>query len=139
MKYLLAITILAFTILACESNKTIVKNSSNDSSTMGDTIRIANDSLDYEILIFEPGFNSFLLTQQPRGYYGLNFLENRNTLWTSIYNQRVRTIQSYNRNLYQQEINYEPHIRYGYEVNYLLYNYFLFFQQEYKQNFPGSR
>ncbi len=30
-------------------------------------------------------------------------------------------------------IDYNPQIDYGYEVNYLLYNYFLFFQREYDQ------
>ncbi len=31
--------------------------------------------------------------------------------------------QRYNPNLYEMTINYEPHIHYGYEVNYLIYNY----------------
>ncbi|MGO2102488.1 MAG: DUF6146 family protein, partial [Psychroflexus halocasei] len=32
-----------------------------------------------------------------------------------------------------QEIDYQPHIDYGYEVNYMLYHYFLFFEQKYNQ------
>jgi hypothetical protein len=138
MKYLLAITILALTILGCESNKTTVTNTSSENNK-GDTIRIANDSLEYEILIIEPGFTGFMITQQPRGYYGLTYLENKNRLWVTEYNQRAQNIQRYDINLYPQTINYEPQTDYGYEVNYLLYNYFVFFQQKYKQDFPGAR
>lgn len=138
MKYLLAIILFAVTIIACESTKSTVTNTAS-SSTQGDTIRIANDSLEYEILIIEPGFNAFMVTQQPRGYYGLRYLENKNRLWVNEYNQRAMNIQRYDINLYPQQINYEPQIDYGYEVNYLLYNYFVFFQQKYNQDFPGAR
>lgn len=39
----------------------------------------------------------------------------------------------YNRDLYLMRIDYDPQTDYGYEVNYLLYNYFLFFQRQYDQ------
>lgn len=139
MRYILTILIIALIIMGCESSKSSIDSSRNPQATQGDTIRIANDSLEYEILIIEPGFNSFLLSQRPRGYYGLTYLENKNRLWTTEYNQRAINIQRYDINLYQQQINYEPTVEYGYEVNYLLYNYFVFFQQEYNQNFPGGR
>ncbi|MBL0685527.1 hypothetical protein JJQ60_18475 [Aquimarina mytili] len=104
-----------------------------------DTIRIANDSLEYEILIIEPGFNAWLVTQRPRGYYSETFLEIRNRQYVVEYNQRVSQPIRFDPNLYIQYINYEPHIHYGYEVNYLLYNYFLFFEQRYRQRFLVSR
>ncbi len=104
-----------------------------------DTIRIANDSLEYEIIIIEPGFNAWLVTQRPRGYYSEVFLENRNRQYVVEYNQRVSQPIRFDPNLYIQYINYESHIRYGYEVNYLLYNYFLFFEQRYRQRFLVSR
>jgi hypothetical protein len=34
----------------------------------------------------------------------------------------------YNRNLYEMTINYNQNIDYGYEVNYLIYNYMVFFK-----------
>ena len=35
------------------------------------------------------------------------------------------------------QIDYQAHIDYGYEVNYKLYNYFIYFQIQYKQRLAG--
>ena len=101
-----------------------------------DTVRIANDSLEYEIIIIEPGFNLFINTYaQPRGYYSQQYLETKNKMLVTEYNQRVRQPNNYDPNLYINEINYDPRIDYGYEVNYLLYNYFVYFSNQYNQRF----
>ncbi|SFN45122.1 hypothetical protein SAMN05660413_01085 [Salegentibacter flavus] len=101
-----------------------------------DTVRIANDSLEYEIIIIEPGFNLFINSiAKPEGYYSQSYLENKNRFLVQEYNQRVRNPQRYNPNLYIQEINYDSNIDYGYEVNYLLYNYFVYFSRQYNQRF----
>mgnify|MGYP003668481818 CR=1 FL=1 len=133
MKYLILVTIILVSLISCNSNKTTINNNSTDSSTSisNDTIRIANDELEYEILIFEPGFQSWLATQPPKGYYGIYHLESKNRLFVLEYNNRV--IQYKTRDLYEQEINYTPTVKYGLEVNYLLYNYFIYFQKKYKQ------
>jgi hypothetical protein len=132
MRYLLPLFFL-FSIIGCSVQKQ--DNEDVESSkTKNDTIRIANDSLEYEIIIIEPGFDAWLATQRPRGYYNQNFLEQRNVLFVTIYNQRVLSPFQYNPNLYQQQINYNSNVDYGYEVNYLLYNYFLYFQQKYRQS-----
>jgi hypothetical protein len=99
-----------------------------------DTIRIANDSLEYEIIIMEIGFQNWLATQRPESYYSLSFLENRNRIYAQNYNQRVLNPQRYDPNLYFQQINYDPRIHYGKEVNYLLFMYFQFFEKQYRQN-----
>lgn len=107
-----------------------------DSQTNQDTVRIANDSLEYEIIIIEPGFNLFINSiARPEGYYSQQYLENKNRFLVSEFNQRVSQPQNYNPDLYLQEINYNPSIDYGYEVNYLLYNYFVFFSRHYNQKF----
>jgi hypothetical protein len=123
---------------SCDSSKSTV-NAEAQSGVANDTVRIANDSLEYEIIIMEPGFNTWLKIQKPMGYYGQTFLEGKNRLFVTEYNFRVRNFQQYNRNLYEQEINYEFHLDYGLEVNYMLYNYFLYFQQQYNQSFTGGR
>lgn len=117
-------------VASCSTSKTVNNQSSqSDTQINGDTIRIANDSLEYEVIVFEPGFESWLQTQKPRGYYSKSYLEQRNQYNVIIYNSRV-----YSRpRLYPQEIDYQPHIDYGYEVNYMLYHYFLFFEQKYNQ------
>ncbi len=138
MKYGMYALILGLFIYSCSStkNRNLQTASTNK---IADTVRIANDSLEYEIIIIEPGFNSWIVTQRSRGYYSEPFLENRNRQYVIEYNQRVLQPQRFNPNLYQQTINYESTIHYGYEVNYLLYNYFLFFEQRYNQRFVFSR
>jgi hypothetical protein len=120
-------------IISCSVQKERTSTETSDDSSQNDTIRIANDSLEYEIIIFEPGFNSWLVTQKPRGYYNLNYLEQRNRIFVINYNQRVLNPFRFDPNLYPQQINYEYNVDYGYEVNYLLYFYFVYFQQEYSQ------
>jgi hypothetical protein len=131
MKYFLSILIIASVIFSCDSSKSVMKGDS-EAVVEKDRVRIANDSLEYEIIIIEPGFDSYLISQPPMGYYELSFLENRNAFYVVEFNNRVRDLR-YSRNLYNQEIEYRSNIDYGLEVNYLLYNYFQFFEQRYKQ------
>lgn len=98
-----------------------------------DTLIIANDSLEYELIIMDIGFNSWLATQRPRGYFTQKYMEIRNQQFVTAYNIRFRNPQQYDRDLYPFEIEYRPLIDYGYEVNYLLYHYFLFFEEKYNQ------
>lgn len=140
MKYaaLIFLTLIAFA--SCNSYKSTSKDSlAKVDATQNDTVRIANDSLEYEIIIIEAGFNSWLRTQRPRGYYSQNYLENRNMLYVTEYNQRVRNFQLWDPVLYVQEINYNFNTDYGYEVNYLLYNYFVYFQIRYNQQLRAGR
>src|SRR5690554_5313343 len=64
---------LSLVILSCGSGKSPVKIESNS-----DTVRIANDSLEYEIIIIEPGFNSWLVTQPKESFYSQEYLEIKN-------------------------------------------------------------
>ena len=108
-------------------------------SVGNDTVRIANDSLEYEIMIIDPGFSYFLASQaRPEGYHSQSYLENKNKFLVADYNQRVNQPFNYNPNIYEQEINYDPQIDYGYEVNYKLYNYFVYLTYRYKQRFSVS-
>ncbi|MHA7059082.1 DUF6146 family protein [Aquimarina sp. M1] len=138
MKNSIYIFILAMIIYSCGTTKDR-KLDTATTNNISDTLRIANDDLEYEILIIEPGFSPWLATQPPRGYYNQQFLEIRNRQYVTEYNQRVLQPQRYDPNLYLQQINYEQSIDYGYEVNYLLYNYFLYFEQQYQQKFFVSR
>lgn len=123
-------------ILACNSNpKNITISNEVDRQTKNDTVRIANDELEYEIIIIDPGFTSWLNSvARQRGYYDQSFLESRNQLWVMEYNLRVNQPYRYSPNLYTLAIDYQRGIDYGYEVNYLLYNYLVYFQLTHKQN-----
>lgn len=135
MKNLLYTFLLVAVIIGCASTKTSQdKTKANTTQVTNDTVRIANDSLEYEILIIEPGFNSWLVTQRPRGYYTQSTLEVRNKIYVINYNNRVLQPTRFNSNIYTQQINYDNFTDYGYEVNYLLFNWFEFIQERYKQN-----
>ena len=99
-----------------------------------DTVTIANESSNYEIIIIEPGFQTWLQSiARPEGYYSQSFLENRNQIMVTTWNQRVLEPMQYDPLLYEMQINYDPNIDYGYEVTYKLYNYFIYFQRKYNQ------
>ncbi len=132
MKYIVPILLMIIAVASCDSTKSTMSDNDNEVAQEGDTIRIANDSLEYEIIIIEPGFNSWLVTQFPEDYYGIAFLENKNIFYVNEYNRRVLNGQ-YSKELYPQLINYEANVHYGKEVNYLLYNYFQYFEKKYNQ------
>lgn len=101
---------------------------------IGDTLKLSDPESNYEIIIIEPGFNVWLQSvARPEGYYSQSFLENRNRVYVIEWNNRVLNPSRYNPRLYELQINYEPSIDYGYEVNYKLYNYFIYFQRKYNQ------
>lgn len=104
----------------------------------GDTVKIANDAIEYEVTIIDPGFTTWLNSRSfPRGYHSETYLENRNQWYVQEWNTRVLQPQRFNPSLYEMQINYDPNIHYGYEVNYLIYNYMIYFQNTYKQNLWG--
>ena len=130
MKNLKLILFCFFIITSCSSKKNITNNESKLDDSI---VRIANEELEYEIIIFDPGFSTWLNSvAQPEGYYTQEFLEIRNRLYVLEWNQRVQQPLTYG-NLYAMVIDYDPNIDYGYEVNYKLYNYFIYFQLTNKQ------
>ncbi|NNK81889.1 MAG: hypothetical protein HKO92_02075 [Flavobacteriaceae bacterium] len=134
MKNLALILVLAFCFIGCNSTKTLDNEKEELASTAIDTVRIANEEVEYEIIIIEPGFTAWLETRaQPKGYYSQTFLETRNQLLVTEWNNRANQPGRYDTSLYEMRIDYDPFIDYGYEVNYILYNYFIYFQLRYKQ------
>jgi hypothetical protein len=103
-------------------------------ATEGEPVVIADEAVEYEIVIVDPGFYSWLQGfARPEGYYSQNFMEQRNAIYVMNWNQRVLLPGEYPSNLYEWPIDYDPQIDYGYEVNYKLYNYFIYFQRKYNQ------
>ncbi|UQD56440.1 DUF6146 family protein [Flavobacterium sp. K5-23] len=123
---------------SCTNSKSIVSNSEKPTTIQNDTIRIANDELEYEVIIIDPGFSTWLSSRSyPRGYHTQSYLENKNRVWVSEWNRRVLQPQLYNSSLYEMTINYDSFVDYGYEVNYLIYNYMIYFQNTFKQKLFG--
>ena len=81
-------------VSSCGSTKGQVNISDEEKTAfkkqVGDTIKIASDKTEYEIIIIEPGFNFWLQSiAKPEGYYEQSYLENRNNLYVIEWNQRV--------------------------------------------------
>lgn len=131
--------VFGFIIYGCNSYKPVPKAPNQANTTKpNDTIRIANDELEYEVIIIDPGFGSWLAGRAfPRGYLSQSYMENKNRLYVMEWNNRAMQPQRYNPNLYEMTINYDSNTDYGYEVNYLIYNYMIYFQNTFKQKLNG--
>ena len=136
MKNIFFSLIIIILVISCQSTKNQVVQ--NNNLKPSDTVKIANEELEYEVIIIDPGFSSWILGRaQPRGFHSETFLENRNRIYVAEWNRRAMQPLSFNPNLYEMQIDYNPNIHYGYEVNYLIYNYFIYFQITYKQQLAG--
>ena len=136
--YLIAPMAMLLLLASCSAQKETIEVSNEEQALFNskgeEPVEIKDDETEYEIIIIEPGFNAWLNSiAKPEGYYSQSFLENRNAIMVVTWNQRVLQPQRWNPNLYEMQINYDPSIDYGYEVNYKLYNYFIYFQRKYNQ------
>lgn len=131
MKVVIYFLVVGLLIIGCASspknNKAIKKELPEDA------VVISNDSLEYEIIIYEEGYNYYLKSiAKPIWYFPLEFLENKNQYYVTEWNIRVNNPFRYNPLIYENIIYYDFNINYGLEVNYKLYNYFKFIEYKYK-------
>lgn len=138
MKHIIYIFSITLALLSCGSSQTTLDNAAADVPEE-DIVRITNDDIEYEIIIIEPGFNGWLQSiARPRGYYSQSFMEARNQLYVTEWNSRVLQVDRFDPSLYEMQIDYRPNIDYGYEVNYKLYNYFIYFQLTHNQRLTAT-
>lgn len=118
--------LILITALGCStSNMQEKKFSKPENLTTNDTVKIANEELEYEVIIIDPGFNSWYLSYaRPRNYYSQNYLEARNRDWVIGWNNLFMR----GSRIIDMSIDYQNNTNYGYEVNYLIYNYLTYFQ-----------
>ena len=137
MKYLfqlLRLFILSILIASCGSStlKSSLKMKEKP-------VVIANDSLEYEIIIFDIGFTLYLNSMaRPMNYYSQNYLENKNNIYVTNWNMRALNPSRFDSSIFENVIEYNPQVNYGLEVNYKLFNYFQFAQQKYKIRLDGG-
>ena len=132
--YILSIT--GLLIFSCGTPKKTVAVADDQKE---EPVRIANDSLEYEIIIIDIGFNSYLATAKPMNFYTQSTLEAKNRVYVTEWNIRASNPLRYNSNLYENIIDYQLNIDYGMEVNYKLYQYFQFAQKKYKMRLGSFR
>ena len=103
-------------------------------SAQQDTLRFEiadeeTDSVEYELIILDPGFDAFLAMQPHMQYYSRYYYENWNLRYVREWNYRHSQPLRFG-NIYETYIDYRPNIDYGLELNYRLYYYFRFFEKE---------
>ncbi len=87
----------------------------------------AKDTSEYRLLIIDPGYESWLATQPPDEFYSNDYYSTKNNLYVLEWNLRYNT--SFNKDLYDNYIDYNPRIDYGIDLNYKLYYYFKYFEK----------
>ena len=127
---------LAFGLIAYSCASTSKKIVTQDSKHQEEAIRIANDSLEYEIIIMDIGFETYLNSiAKPMNFHSQSYYELKNKFYVTEWNIRANNPRRYNPSIYENQINYDFNIDYGLEVNYKLYNYFKFVEYKYQQRF----
>jgi hypothetical protein len=88
---------------------------------------IAVDSIQYELIVYDPGFDTWLATRPSREFYSKEYYELKNRFYVSEWNYRYTTSQ--NTDLFGWYIDYDNNIDYGLDLNYKLYYYFRYFEE----------
>lgn len=88
------------------------------------------DSVEYELIVLDPRYESWLATQPPANFYSQQYYENWNHRYVTEWNHRHNHPLRYG-NFYETYIDYDPSVDYGLELNYRLYNYFRFIEHAY--------
>lgn len=136
MKQLLLVLGIGIILMSCGSSP---KTTAQPERDLEEAVVISNDSLEYEIIIYDIGFNTYLSSiAQPAEFYSQQYYEQKNLFYVTEWNIRARNPIQYG-DFYAMEINYEQNIDYGLDVNYKLFNYFRFCEDRYGIRFSITR
>lgn len=118
------ILILPLLIFSCATQREINSNGSGR-LILRDTSQV-KDSLEYELIVFDPGFDFWLSSNSfQKNQYSNAYLQSMNNLYVTEWNRRYslgsRLIESY--------IDYSPFNEYDFELNYKLFMYFKYFEE----------
>lgn len=120
---IIALTVALF-IFSCGTQREVATNGSGRLA-LRDTSQVT-DSLEYELIIFDQGFDFWLSSRSfQKNQYSNSYLQSMNNLYVIEWNRRYsmgdRRIESY--------IDYSPFNEYDFELNYKLFMYFKFFEE----------
>jgi hypothetical protein len=136
MKHFTFFGLILICLVSCKTKN--IAATSTPNPIKGDTVKIANEALEYEVTIIDAGFTYWLNSRAfPRNYHSESYLESKNRFYVAEWNNRALQPMRYDPSLYEMQINYDNNVHYGYEVNYLIYNYMIYFQNTYKQKLYG--
>ena len=133
MKTIFYFAAIGLFIVGCSST---TKSTTKETKPPKEVVRIANDSLEYEIIITDIGFETYLNTiAKPMNFYSQEYYETKNRFYVTEWNIRAQNPLRYRSDIYENQIDYDFNVDYGLEVNYKLYNYFKFVEHKYRQRF----
>jgi hypothetical protein len=129
MNKIIFILFISIAFLACKSQKQAVKGEAPEVKI--ETGTADNDSTEYELVVFDPAYETFLASQPyPKWYYSNEYYRNWNIQYVTEWNYRHDNPSTYG-SFYETRIDYNPNIDYGLDLNYRLYQYFQFIEKEY--------
>ncbi len=119
----------ALIFTSCKTTKKVQAPKQEVELVENDTTE-AKDSTEYELIVLDPKFESWLATQPPANYHSRQYYETWNRQYVNEWNQRHNNPMRYG-DFYETKIDYNPNVDYGLELNYKLYYYFRFIEEEY--------
>jgi hypothetical protein len=94
-----------------------------------DSVEVAKgDSTEYELIIFDNNFESWFITSQnPTWFHENSYYRSKINFYATDWNLRV--LQNMHREPYEYEINVDPNVDYGIDINWKLYWYFKYLEE----------
>jgi hypothetical protein len=97
--------------------------------TIGNTPEEDQDSVRYELIILDPGFESWMISNaRPVWFHSKVYLENWNRQYVSAWNSK--SVSGRQGRYFDTYIDYQNHIDYGLELNYKLFYYFQYVERK---------
>ena len=108
--------------ISCSVNKNLIVSENNVLTT---------DSIEYELIDTEIGFESWLISNsKPVWFYSHNYYRMWNIIYSNEWNYRCNNSVLYDTPFFYL-INYEREIDYNIDLDYKLYWYFKFIEDKY--------
>ncbi|WP_439181942.1 DUF6146 family protein [Carboxylicivirga taeanensis] len=127
MKTIIIGALLLVMMAACHTNKPV---SSPDAPNQEISVESV-DSTEYDLIVFDPGYELFLQTQPySKEFYSNEYYQQWNYRYSVEWNIRHSNPLRYG-DFYETAIPYDLSVDYGLDFNYKLYQYFQFIEQEY--------
>ncbi|MEE4285728.1 MAG: DUF6146 family protein [Mariniphaga sp.] len=133
MKQIVFISIALLFILACSTQKGVVKIEENK-----EEIVAVEDSLEYQLETFDAKFETwYALHDNPSQYRTQEYYENWNRQYVNAWN--YNSTQPGKRSFFEPIVGYEPNVDYGFELNHKLFYYFQYVERVLKIDImPGG-
>jgi hypothetical protein len=133
MKQIVFISIALLFILACSTQKGVVKIEENK-----EEIVAVEDSLEYQLETFDAKFETwYALHDNPSQYRSQEYYENWNRQYVNAWN--YNSTQPGKRSFFEPIVGYEPNVDYGFELNHKLFYYFQYVERVLKIDImPGG-